>query len=98
MITAALIVAGTCIAYALLVLAKPLVRCPGCLGRRVRRSGTGRQVRISKCRFCRASGIYRMPLATTVHRFFWSVAGEHIREGARASVAGQISTREDKTS
>jgi hypothetical protein len=81
MVTDALIVTGILVAYFLLVLHAPLVRCPGCWGKRVRhlKRGGRRPPRVIKCPLCDASGICRMPGATTIHRFFWSIAGDHIR-------------------
>ena len=88
-----LIAALVPLAYALLVLAHPLVRCPGCLGKRVvhSRPKPGKRPKVSKCLWCDARGIYRMPGATAVHGFFWAVIGDHLRDRKRQSVAERMS-------
>lgn len=91
-----LILALIPVAYALLVLAHPLVRCPRCLGKRVTHSRPehGRKPKVSKCLWCGARGIFRMPGATVVHGFFWAVLGDHLRDRARKSVAERTGTPE----
>ena len=76
-------------AYALLVLAHPLVRCPGCLGKRVvhSRPKPGKRPKVSKCPLCDARGIYRMPGATVVHGFFWAVLGDRLRDRQHQAAA-----------
>lgn len=76
------------VGYALLVLGRPLIRCPRCLGKRMlHREGAKGHARALKCPFCDATGIFRMPGATTVHHFFWLVFGDHLRERRRQDVA-----------
>ena len=77
------------VAYALLVLAHPLIRCPACLGKRVTHSRPkrGKRPKVRKCPWCGARGIFRMPGATVVHGFFWAVIGDHLRERQRKAVA-----------
>lgn len=76
------------VGYALLVLSRPLVTCPRCLGKRMlHRHGRKGWARALKCPFCNATGIFRMPGATTVHRFYWAVLGDHLRDRRREDLA-----------
>jgi hypothetical protein len=92
-----LIGAGVIVAYVLVALGHPLVRCPACFGRRVRRPhrgrGRGGRLRARKCGFCRANGLIRLPGATAVHSYFWSVFGDHIQDKRRAENAGRLNSR-----
>ncbi|MGO9079101.1 MAG: hypothetical protein ACLQDY_08670 [Streptosporangiaceae bacterium] len=94
-----LIVTGVVAGYCLLVLARPLGVCPACRGKRMRRPRRGgRQLKARKCGLCDATGIHRMPGATAIHRFFWSMAGDLIlgrrrEEAARRTAAKKESTR-----
>ena len=71
--------------YCLFVLAWPIGPCLRCRGKRVTRSkrilGKGRKIR--KCRWCKGRGLRRWPLATAVHRFWWSVLGDRLMERRR---------------
>lgn len=87
------------VAYALLVLARPLIRCPRCLGKRMlHRNGARGRARAFKCPLCKASGIFRMPGATTVHHFFWLVFGDHLRDRRREDVARRTGTQPSPSS
>ena len=71
--------------YCLFVLACPIGPCLWCRGKRVTR--TKRVLRkgwkIRKCRQCKGRGMRRWPLATAVHRFWWSVLGDRLMERRR---------------
>jgi hypothetical protein len=88
---------GVIVAYALLVLGHPLVTCPACFGHRVHRPRRGRgrrgRLRVRKCWLCHAKGLVRMPFATTVHRYFWSIAGERMQDKRRAENAERLNAR-----
>lgn len=78
--------------YAALLLAFPTGRCPRCLGKRVTRSGR----RPRKCRACRGRGRVVWPGATAVHRFWWSVLGNHLMERRREQLHARQSSGEDR--
>ena len=94
-----LIGAGIALAYLLLVLAHPLVTCPRCFGKRMirprRKKRQRRRTRSRRCWLCNAKGIYRLPGATAIHRFFWSVLGEHIRSRRRDEAAAKAEARRE---
>jgi hypothetical protein len=81
----------------LLLLAFPVIRCPRCLGRRVRRTRTSRGTRkVRKCRACRGTGHVVPPGAALVHRMFWAVAGERIRERRKQENAERLDARKER--
>jgi len=59
----------------------PFRPCPRCGGARVSRGSTGR--RFGLCKRCGGTGRTRRLGATTVHRFYWSVLGDRLRERRR---------------
>ena len=62
----------------------PLRPCPRCHGTRVNRGSTGRQFGL--CKRCGVTGRTRRIGATTVHRFYWSVFGDRLRERRREAL------------
>jgi hypothetical protein len=64
------------IGYVLLVLARPVGRCPACRGKRVVRRGR----RMVRCRRCKGGGKSYRPGATVIHRFWLALAKEQERE------------------
>lgn len=58
--------------------------CPRCRGARVTTSRSGRRTRL--CGRCGGTGRTRRPGATAVHRFYWSVIGEHAQQRRRAAI------------
>lgn len=77
---AALIVAGLLAARVLLVLSAPHGWCWWCHGKRVRERWFSSSKRKVRCFRCKGEGSHRRVGATTVHRFFQSVAGDRVRE------------------
>jgi len=67
--------------YLLSLYAWPLRPCPRCHGTRVNRGSTGR--RFGLCKRCDGTGRTRRLGATTVHRLYWSVLGDRLRERRR---------------
>ena len=99
MIALILVALAAVVAYCLLVLACPQVPCPRCLGRRVTYTATSRgKRRPRKCRSCRGIGLTRLPGATLVHRMFWAVWGEQIRERRKQENAERLTARQEKAS
>ncbi|MGO9293917.1 MAG: hypothetical protein ACLP52_08565 [Streptosporangiaceae bacterium] len=79
MLTAALILLGAGIGWALVLLASPTRRCARCKGKRITR-GRLRQ-RIVRCPRCSGTGRSCRRGATAVHRVTWAVLGErHSKE------------------
>ena len=70
--------------YLLSLYAWPLRPCPRCHGTRVNRGSTGR--RFGLCKRCGGAGRTRRLGATTVHRFYWSVFGDRLRERRREAL------------
>ena len=92
------ILAGVIIAAAacLLLLAFPVIRCPRCLGKRVLRRRTRRGRRARKCPVCRGAAHIVPPGATFVHRSFWAIGGERIRERRRDENTGRLAARREE--
>jgi len=67
--------------YLLSLYAWPLRPCPRCRGTRVNRGSIGR--RFGLCKRCGGTGHTRRNGATTVHRLYWSVLGDRLRERRR---------------
>lgn len=87
--------AGIVTLYALFVLASPHVRCLRCLGRRVHDAfGKGRK-RKARCFVCHGTGIMRMPFATMIHRFFWSVLGDQILDRRKQEAAESLAAKKE---
>jgi hypothetical protein len=91
MIVHILIGLGAVSGYVLLVLALPVITCPRCRGKRVRRVGN----RGMPCRICKATGITRPPGATVIHATFWSVFGDRIHDRQREQAAERTATRKE---
>jgi hypothetical protein len=90
-ITVILIGFAVAAGYLLSLYAKPIRSCPRCGGTGAKQSSTGRPTgRI--CRRCRGTGRIRRIGATAVHRFYWSVRGDQLRE-QRAEHARQRASR-----
>jgi hypothetical protein len=71
--------------YAVSLFASPTRRCGRCQGTGARLTRAGRRYRGGGlCRRCRGTGRIRRLGATTVHRFWWSAVGDHLRERRRA--------------
>ncbi len=70
--------------YAVSLYLWPWRTCPRCHGTRVNRGSNRR--RIGMCKRCSGTGRTRRLGATAVHRFYWSVLGEHARERRRAKI------------
>jgi hypothetical protein len=84
MITVTLLIIAITAGYAVSLYLKPWRNCPRCGGTRINKSATGR--RISMCRRCDGTGKTRRLGATAVHRFYWSVLGEHTQQRRRAAI------------
>ena len=70
--------------YLLSLYVWPLRPCSRCHGTRVNRGSTGR--RFGLCKRCGGTGRTRRPGATTVHRLYWSVLGDRLRERRRETL------------
>ena len=70
--------------YLLSLYVWPLRPCPRCHGTRVNRGSTGR--RFGLCKRCGGTGRTRRLGATTVHRLYWSVLGDRLRERRRETL------------
>lgn len=81
-------------AYVLLVLAHPVGTCLRCRGKRLHRS----RGRLRPCRTCKATGLARMPGATAVHRFFWSVFGDLMLARRHADADVRKAARKERSS
>jgi hypothetical protein len=81
------------IAFALVVLRAPQIKCPRCKGKRIIHRKSRRGQPGKRCRACDGTGIYRMPLATTVHRFYWLIIGEKRQDKRRAELAAWLEER-----
>lgn len=68
-------VAGLLLAYVALVFISPTQRC---------RCEPGKE-RL-RCRRCKGAGRHYRPGAVMVHRFYWSVAGDRLRERRRDEI------------
>lgn len=79
--TTALIVIAAAAGYAISLYLWPYRTCPRCHGERIRRSASGRSAGI--CPRCHGDGRVRRIGATAVHRFYWSVIGDALREQRR---------------
>ena len=88
---------GVIVGWFLLVLATPHARCLRCLGKRVIRSRHGKNAakRKRRCWVCHGKGIARLPGATMVHRFFWTVFGDRIQERLCDEAAARVAARKD---
>ena len=71
--------------YAVSLFACPTRRCRTCGGTGARLTRAGRRYRGGRCRRCRGTGRIRRIGATAVHRFWWSAAGDRIRQRRRAA-------------
>ncbi len=78
-----LILVGFAVAacYLLSLYVWPFRPCARCGGARVNGGSTGR--RFGLCKRCGGTGRTRRLGATTVHRFYWSVLGDRLRERRR---------------
>jgi len=83
-ITVILLIIAIGAGYAVSLYLWPWRNCPRCGGTRVNRGSTGR--RIGMCKRCSGTGRTRRLGATAVHRFYWSVLGEHAQERRRAKI------------
>jgi len=70
--------------YLVSLYVSPLRPCPRCGGARVNRGSTGR--RFGLCKRCGGTGRTRRLGATTVHRLYWSVLGDRLRERRRETL------------
>jgi hypothetical protein len=77
----ALVLAAIAVIYAVVVLVRPVGRCPRCHGRRV----IVRRARPRSFARCEGHGRVPRPGAKAIHRFFWSVLGDQLRERRRTS-------------
>jgi tRNA(Ile2) C34 agmatinyltransferase TiaS len=80
--TTALIILGLAVAYAVSLYLIPVRTCPRCNGTGTRLTTTGRATGRT-CGRCRGDGRIRRPGATAVHRLYWSVIGDTLREHRR---------------
>lgn len=76
---------GLVTAWGLSLLARPIGRCPGCWGRRVRRQMLTH--RLVPCRVCGGTGLWRRVGATFVHRTYWSIRDHDRHREHLAAVA-----------
>jgi hypothetical protein len=83
--TVVLISAALVAAWGLSLLARPIGRCPGCWGRRVRRQLLTH--RIVRCGVCGGTGLWRRVGATFVHRTYWSIRDHERQREHLAAVA-----------
>jgi hypothetical protein len=101
MIHLILIVIAALAVYVLLVLARPHRKCPRSHGTRRteygKPKGKRRIRRTRPCRRCMVNGAPRGTIqrlgARTIHRWYWSVAGDRRREHRRDEINEQVTTR-----
>jgi hypothetical protein len=67
--------------YAVSLYLWPFRPCPRCHGERVNRGSTGR--RFGLCTRCAGTGRTRRIGATAIHRAYWSITGDQLRERRR---------------
>ena len=84
-ITVILLILAISAGYTVSLYIWPIRACPRCRGTRINQGSTGR--RIGMCRRCRGTGRIRRLGSTAVHRFYWSVLGDQLRERRRAKIA-----------
>ena len=82
-----LIALAVLMAYGLVCYASPHHRCPKCKGKRVVFKG-GRRSRPKTCPKCKGRGETQRAGARLVHRVFWSMAGDSLRERRKERLKG----------
>ena len=95
MTTVILLAIAAAAAWAASLYLWPHRNCPRCHGARGTASRSGRRTRL--CTRCSGTGRTRRPGATAVHRFYWSVIGDHARQRRRAAIERLRASYQDLT-